>query len=371
MEDEPGQAPDVCAEGKDVFGRSAPGPSFVRYADGLFRDLNDSLTVLFAHGNAEDLRQVDRYISFAEQYRCNVLCFDYTGYGLQRADRTTQHALYENAEAAWRFLTETKGIRPDRIVLVGRSLGSGVVMHLAEQHPDIAGVILITPLLSIGHVVPACAWCCHCLHDWFPTHLRLSRINTVKVLVLHGDRDRVVPHSHGRTIVETLRSQLHRQQAERPLELLVTIQGAGHNDVDTRNVSKYCNAVAAFLTAVTPDDLFNELDVDQMEAARARNFADFVALHTALMSVVIWQRRLLQRRRGSECLRIASEIVRVDHNDVRIESRSELSAGTSNIDDRSESSSIAVKVNNVDDEFFQIETDLLPAVRLRVMSFRV
>ncbi|MCH7995733.1 MAG: alpha/beta hydrolase, partial [Planctomycetes bacterium] len=57
-----------------------------------------------------------------------------------------------DAEAAWRYLTETRGEWPDRIVLFGRSLGGAVAIELARRHNPAALVVesTFTNLVEVG-----------------------------------------------------------------------------------------------------------------------------------------------------------------------------------------------------------------------------
>ena len=75
----------------------------------------------------------------------------YRGYG--RSTRSLgEDGLHDDAEAAWRYLTETRGERPDRIVLFGRSLGGAVAIELARRHNPAALVVesTFTSLVDVG-----------------------------------------------------------------------------------------------------------------------------------------------------------------------------------------------------------------------------
>src|SRR5207237_4706863 len=125
------------------------------------------------------------------------------------------------ARAALDFLGR-EAIPADRLVLYGESLGSGVAVELAAQH-DVAGLILEAPFTSVAEVaqchfpyVPAARM----VIDRFDSLSRISRIK-VPVLVLHGERDRVVPIRYGRALYEA---------APEPKEGWF-VPGAGHEDL--------------------------------------------------------------------------------------------------------------------------------------------
>src|SRR5207247_4700078 len=105
----------------------------------------------------------------------------------------SEAGLSSDARAALDFL-DGEGITPNRLVIYGESLGSGVAVPVAAQR-EVAALILEAPFTSVAEVaqyhysfMPAAAL----VRDRFDS---LSRIGNVKapILVLHGERDRVVP----------------------------------------------------------------------------------------------------------------------------------------------------------------------------------
>ena len=121
------------------------------------------VTILFSHGNAEDLGMMYRRMKEMAMLLCaNVLAYDYTGYGLSkpRNHPPTEAMCYRNIEAAYNHLTQTMKIPPNEIILYGRSLGSGPSCYLAKKTADdgasVAGLILHSPFLSIYRIVLDC-----------------------------------------------------------------------------------------------------------------------------------------------------------------------------------------------------------------------
>jgi len=114
-----------------------------------FFDEDNDYTILYSHGNAEDL------ITSQESYRylspslfVNVLAYDYEGYGLS-SGQSSEKATYDDIESAFRWLTEDENgpkIPSSKIILFGRSLGSGPTIHLASIQPNLAALILQSPL---------------------------------------------------------------------------------------------------------------------------------------------------------------------------------------------------------------------------------
>jgi len=209
---------------------------------GWFVEAPESFAVLlWCHGNAGNI--IHRLENIAELYRrgVSVFIFDYRGYG-QSQGRPSEPGLYQDAMAAYEVLTRQRHIPPERLVLFGRSLGAAVAAALATQRKA-AGLILETPFPSVAAVVRA-----HYgplpLH-WFlrARYNLLERLQDIRipVLVLHGDRDRVVPLALGRQVYEAA----HEPKA------FYLIRGADHNDTYAVGGEPYFQRVLAFIHQVT------------------------------------------------------------------------------------------------------------------------
>jgi len=176
--------------------------------------------IAYFHGNGGHIGyRAERLRRFGRD-GLGVLMLEYRGYG-GNPGSPTEAGLHADATAAVDFL-EDCGIMSNRLVLYGESLGSGVAVSLAAQH-DVAGLILEAPFTSVAEVaqyhysfVPASIL----VRDRFDS---LSRIAKVKapILVLHGERDRIVPVRFGRALFDA---------APEPKELWLAPE-AGHEDL--------------------------------------------------------------------------------------------------------------------------------------------
>ena len=115
-----------------------------------------TVTILFSHGNAEDLGMIyDWFNDLARVLRVNIMAYDYTGYGKSNGTASEDNC-YNDIDAAYKYLTEVRRIQPEQIVLYGRSLGSGPSCYLASKTAtagrSVGGVILQSPLLSAYRV---------------------------------------------------------------------------------------------------------------------------------------------------------------------------------------------------------------------------
>ncbi len=153
-------------------------------------------TLLFSHGNAEDLGNV---VPFMEQFRergYSVLMYDYRGYGSSEGRASTVHAK-QDVEAAYHWLVEEKKIAPDTIVSQGRSLGGGVAVWLAARH-KVGGVITEISFASAFRVKTR--WKLTPL-DRFDSLKSIRRVGC-PVLVVHGTDDPVIPFWHGKKVFD-------------------------------------------------------------------------------------------------------------------------------------------------------------------------
>ena len=99
-----------------------------------------SQVLLFFHGNAGNISHRLESIRQFRELGLSVLIIDYRGYG-QSGGRTTEKGIYRDTDAAWRYLTEDRGISASDIVIFGRSLGGSAASWLATQVQPMALVV--------------------------------------------------------------------------------------------------------------------------------------------------------------------------------------------------------------------------------------
>lgn len=200
-------------------------------------------TVLLAHGNAGNVsHRLDRTLLLQSRLGAAVLLFDYRGYGRSEGS-PDEEGTYRDARAAYRWLVEEKRVPKDRLVLFGESLGSAVALDLALSRPCRA-LVLESPFAS----VPAMARAVYPFLPLWP-FVRTRYDNEGKVrrlavplLVLHGERDEVVPFAQGRRVFEA---------APGP-KRFHAIPRAGHNDTYVVGGDAYWDAVRDFLETLPP-----------------------------------------------------------------------------------------------------------------------
>ena len=199
-----------------------------------------SAVVLWCHGNAGNI--ITRLENLRELYRIglSVFIFDYRGYGRSQGS-PSEEGLYQDALGAHDYLTRTKMIPPDRIVIFGRSLGAAVAGELAVQKPA-EGLILESSFPSIAAVAKF-----H--YGGLPLHWllgaeftlidRLPNLSLPK-LVIHGEQDDIIPLELGRQVFE----------AAKPPKFFYAIPGADHNNTYQVGGAAYFQRLAEFIQSV-------------------------------------------------------------------------------------------------------------------------
>ena len=190
-----------------------------------------SHTILFSHGNAEDIGMIEPFARLLRDLGLNVLVYDYPGYGTSSGSPSEASA-YAAIDAAYEYLLLEKRADPNRIVLHGRSLGGGVAVDLASRRP-VAALILESTFASVFRVVtryPILPF------DKFENIKKIERI-TCPVLIIHGTNDWTIPAYHGQRLFEA---------ANEP-KYSLWIEGAGHNNVVHREEKLYLNTIRVFV----------------------------------------------------------------------------------------------------------------------------
>lgn len=194
-------------------------------------------TVLFCHGNAGNISDRLVQLQLLAAMKCNVLMFDYRGFG-ESEGSPTEDGTYRDAEAAWRFLTETKGQPPNRIVYFGESLGGAVAVELAVRHPPGALVLesTFTSLADVGRLhyplLPV-GWL---LRYRYASIEKVSKLTCPK-LFIHAQEDTLVPLANARRLFDA---------AAAPKEFLET--PGEHNTGGFTYSPEFSAKVGAFLS---------------------------------------------------------------------------------------------------------------------------
>jgi uncharacterized protein len=110
-------------------------------------------TAIYFHGADGNLGDSVNALARLHDARMNVFAFDYRGYGQSHFAHPSETRWREDAESAFVYLTGTRHIPANAIVLVGRDLGANLALETAATHSDLAGVVLEQPLGSPTAVI--------------------------------------------------------------------------------------------------------------------------------------------------------------------------------------------------------------------------
>jgi uncharacterized protein len=195
----------------------------------------DSPVWVHFHGNGEQLADTAALGVRLSARGLGFFGVEYPGYGLAPGS-PSEETLYAAAIAAVDHLERKLGVPPERIVLAGQSLGSGVAMELAHRGRG-ARVVLVSPFTSMGdmaaRVVPwlPARWL---VVDRFDSLNKADRVRQPTLLV-HGDADTLIPIEMSRVLHQALpRAELH------------VVGGAEHNDVWATGGAALLARVATF-----------------------------------------------------------------------------------------------------------------------------
>lgn len=223
---------------RELPGGAADGEAACYEIPAYYIDNGHKTTVVFSHGNAEDLGASFAWFKdMSMLLKVNFFAYEYTGYGMSRdrfaqrhpgrkdAPEPSEEGCYGDMRAAVKHLTEVLKVAPGDMVLYGRSLGSGPSVQLAMELSDAGrppcGLILQSGLLSIYRVsfnfrfsLPG---------DSFENVHKIGRVGC-PVFIMHGTEDAVVPFWHGQELYRKVRPDLRVT----PFWAV----GAGHNDIE-------------------------------------------------------------------------------------------------------------------------------------------
>jgi len=205
----------------------------------LMRAPTPRANVVYFHGNGANLSNWAPILTGIVQRGYSVFAFDYRGYG-QSTGHPTERGLYRDVDAiVKRARAGESGSIPT--IYWGRSLGAAMAAYAATvQPPD--GIILESGFVSARAAVrssPVLLVLSFLSSYRFPTAEFANRANR-PVLVMHGNRDSVIPFALGQELFKTL--TVSKQ--------FVVIEGGDHNDDVPRNAQAYWSAVDGFAASL-------------------------------------------------------------------------------------------------------------------------
>jgi len=205
------------------------------------------LVVLYLHGNASNVSANVEHAGRFHSLGFSVLLMDYRGYGQSEGGFPSEQRVYQDADIAWNYLVQQRGIKPEQIVIYGHSLGGAIAIELATHHADAAGLIVESSFTSI----PAMA-ARRSLFRIFPLDLvvtqrfaSIAKLHALAMplLFIHGTADQDIPY--------TMSEQLFAAAPE-PKRLWLVPGGEHNNNAKTAGEA-YFQTIREFLYQLQGD----------------------------------------------------------------------------------------------------------------------
>ncbi|CRG98525.1 alpha/beta hydrolase, putative [Plasmodium relictum] len=200
---------------------------------GYFINNYADITILFSHGNAEDIGDlIPQFENRLKRLKLNMFAYDYSGYG-QSTGVPTETNIYNDVEAAYNYLTNDLNIPKDSIIAYGRSLGSAASVHIATKK-ELLGLILQSPLSSIHRVKLRLKFTLP--YDLF---CNIDKIHLIKcpILFIHGKKDKLISFKGTEEMIQKTKVNTY----------YMLIEEGGHNNLDSSFGYKVNDALISFI----------------------------------------------------------------------------------------------------------------------------
>ncbi len=192
--------------------------------------------IIYFGGNAEEVSHMKNDAHKFDGF--SLALMNYRGYGSSEGSPSEEH-LYNDALTIYDYFAKREDVDQHSIVLMGRSLGSGVATYLAK-HRQVAGLILVTPYDSIKRVAqnsfPFLPVPLILRHPFDAASLAPSI--DAPMLSLTAEKDRIIPPGHAKALSDKWSGE----------NSLVVIDGKGHNDICGSET--YWKEIRAFLEKI-------------------------------------------------------------------------------------------------------------------------
>lgn len=176
--------------------------------------------IIYSHGNGENLDTVQSFLYWlANTYSVIAISYDYIGYGASKG-RPSEEGCYEAANTIINHVCELNPTK--NVLLIGLSLGTGVVMEYISQTGWTKPVLLMAAYKSIPRVLSDTS-----LTRLFLMHNNFDSINKIHktkcpILFMHGKSDELIKWQHTR--------DLHNALPNKKFDPIY-YENAGHNDL--------------------------------------------------------------------------------------------------------------------------------------------
>jgi len=162
-------------------------------------------TVVFSHGNAGSLGHHLGFVMWLAEAGYQVFMYDYRGFG-KSGGEVDREGMVEDVKAAFKYVCERPDVDPERLVSYGHSLGGAKsVTAIAEEKPNGLKAIVIDGAFASYRAMATLVggqFGASMISDELSPKDFIKKITKTPLLVVHGDRDQVVPFSQGRELFD-------------------------------------------------------------------------------------------------------------------------------------------------------------------------
>jgi len=164
-------------------------------------------TMIYFHSNAEDLSMLQSICDvMRDRLKVNVLAMEYCGYSVYKGHQTNAERIKFDCLALIHFLRDSLGVPTKRIILTGRSMGSGPSLYLAS-HFDFKMVTIVSGFLSIKKVAQDKFKLFGLLVDHYFNNEESVVKNKSPLLILHGRNDEIIKYQHAECLYDLATSK--------------------------------------------------------------------------------------------------------------------------------------------------------------------
>lgn len=198
-----------------------------------FINRNAPFTILFCHGNAENIYMLYDYFEEVSMiWGVNIFVYDYLGYG-ESSGVASEKNMYLSGYAVYEYIVNKLRIDPDNLIVYGKSIGSCAAVDLASNR-KFKGVILQSAIVSLFNI-------CFKTRFIFPfdsfCNLHKLKKITCHIFFIHGTSDPIVPFYHGLQLYKKSNFKVN------PYWVL----NGKHNDLEIIDTCKFNQHITSFV----------------------------------------------------------------------------------------------------------------------------
>jgi fermentation-respiration switch protein FrsA (DUF1100 family) len=225
---------------QEVFFTTAKGK---RLHGWYFANPKAAKTVLYSHGNSDNLTHYLRFVSMLLGSGTSVFIYDYEGYGKSEGGPSLA-GICRDGVAAYDYLRSQRHLKPKQIIIYGQSLGTGVSCFIASKRPA-AGIILQSGFSSLSKLAqelypPLCFYPSCLLFNQCLDNLAVLEKKHAPLLLVHGMKDDLIPVSHSEEMFK---------YAQAP-KMFSCLPHATHDDGWAQDANLYQATVRRFLSSL-------------------------------------------------------------------------------------------------------------------------